>query len=216
MAAEADVTFLVEEARVVLVVNGVGVVLAAVGSYVVALAGFADVALGYHGAIDRYLNIIALGYDFLGMPCADGTEVELLGDVDAIDGAVVLVGSQVLVDVGHVVEHLDFHAFVSGVNTVAGAETDTVVHTYYIEAEFEAIDEVAVLLVGVEVAIAAVVGRNVDVSVNGNIAGGVAVPLLERAAVEEDFEALLFLLGRECEDRRGSELLHLGAAGLHR
>ena len=50
------------------------------------------------------------------------------------------------------------HTIVSSINTHRGTDTHTIVYTWAQEAELEAIDEVAVLLVGVEVARAAIVG----------------------------------------------------------
>ena len=54
MAEEADVARLVEHARVIVVVNRVRIVVASVGSNVVTLAGFLDVAIDDDFAINRY------------------------------------------------------------------------------------------------------------------------------------------------------------------
>ena len=68
MAEEADITRLVEEARVVQVIHRIGVVVAAVGSDIVALAGGADIAVDDNLAVDRNLDAVTLNADLLGVP----------------------------------------------------------------------------------------------------------------------------------------------------
>lgn len=70
VAEEADVTRLVEHARMVLMVNGIGIVLRAVGSHVVSLAGLLDVAIDDDFAIDGNGDVVALHAYFLFAPLA--------------------------------------------------------------------------------------------------------------------------------------------------
>ena len=78
MSAEADVTFLVEQTGVVLVVESVRIGVATVGSHIVTLASLTDVTVENNLAINRYGDMIANSLDFLGMPLLDGTELYML------------------------------------------------------------------------------------------------------------------------------------------
>ena len=196
VAAEADVAVLVEQAGMVLMVYGVGVALAAVGRYVVTLAGLADVTVEDHLAVDRHADVVALGVDLFRVPCAEFTEFDMLWNDDAIDRAVLLIGMKVGVDGVVVVEHLYLHAVVGCIGADVCAYADTVVYAGLDEGELEAVDEVAILLLGVQVSAAAVVGRDIDCAVVGGVVDGVALPLVEVVPVEEEFEALFLLLGR--------------------
>ena len=70
MTEETDVTGLVEHTGMVVVVNGVGVVVASVGSYIVALASFLDVAIYNYLAVNSNGNVVTLNADFLLAPLA--------------------------------------------------------------------------------------------------------------------------------------------------
>ena len=72
-------------------VNGIGVVVAAVGSHVVSLAGFLDVAIDDDFAIDGNGDVVALHTDFLFAPLAQRFVLDALGGNDTIDGAVYLI-----------------------------------------------------------------------------------------------------------------------------
>ena len=96
------------------------------------------------------------------------------------------------------VQDLEFaHAFVGGIHILRRTDADTVVHAFLQEAELEPIDEVPVLLVRVQVAGRAVIGRYQNGTVHDGIAFQVAVPLGEVAAVEEHLEAAGLLFRRE-------------------
>ena len=70
VSEQSDVSRGVEESGMVLVVHGVGVVFPAVGGHVVPLAGFADVAVEDHLAVDRHRDPVAHGADLLNVPGA--------------------------------------------------------------------------------------------------------------------------------------------------
>ena len=70
MTQESDVSLLVEHTGVVAVVSGVGVAVATVGSYVVALASLAYVAVYDNFAVNSNGNVVTLHADFLGAPLA--------------------------------------------------------------------------------------------------------------------------------------------------
>ena len=92
------------------------------------------------------------------------------------------------------VEYLHFaHAIVGSIDAHRGADAHAVVHARTQEAELEAEDEVAVFLLGVEVALVAVVGGDVDATVDGHVAHLVAHEVVEVRAVEEELKALLLL-----------------------
>lgn len=65
VTAEADITLLVEQAGVVVTIHSVGVLLAAVGSYVVALTCLADVAVNDNLAINSNGDVVALDTNLL-------------------------------------------------------------------------------------------------------------------------------------------------------
>ena len=65
VAAEADVAVLVEQSRMVLVVNRIWVVVRAVGRNVVSLAGFAYVSVEYYLAVHGNRDVVANNADFL-------------------------------------------------------------------------------------------------------------------------------------------------------
>ena len=64
MTAEGDVAPLVEKARVVAVVDHVGVLRSAVGCHGMALARLADVAVENHLAVDRHRDVVAHGLQY--------------------------------------------------------------------------------------------------------------------------------------------------------
>ena len=125
---------------------------------------------------------------------------------NAVDGTVLLVGHQTVVYRIVVVENLYLHAVVGGVGAEIGSHAHAVVHSRSVETEIEAQHEVAVLLLCVEVAAAAIVCRDVYVAVLRYVVGGVALPFIERTAVEQHLVALLLLVGRKPEHRSGGQL----------
>ena len=117
-----------------------------------------------------------------------------------------LVFAQPLVDGGVVVENLYLHAVIGGVDAHRGADADAVVDPFLHELEFETQDEIVVFLLGVEVSAAAVLRRDEDRAVDGDVVDGVAGPFVHRGSVEEHFEPFGGLLGRKFETRRGGQL----------
>ena len=65
MAAEADIAVLVEQSRMVLVVNRIWVVVRTVGRNVMSLAGFAYVSVEYYLAVHGNRDVVAHNADFL-------------------------------------------------------------------------------------------------------------------------------------------------------
>ena len=65
VAAEADVAVLVEQSRMVLVVNRIWVVVRTVGRNVMSLAGFAYVSVEYYLAVHGNRDVVAHNADFL-------------------------------------------------------------------------------------------------------------------------------------------------------
>ncbi|CCZ95761.1 unknown [Alistipes sp. CAG:53] len=189
----------------VLVVHGVGVVFPAVGGHVVALAGLPDVSVENHLAVYRHGDAVSHGAYLLDVPCSQGREFHAFGRDNSVDRSVLLVYAQVLVDRSVVVEHLNLHAVIGGVDAHGGAYADAVVDALSVEGEFESQDEITVLLLGVEVARSAVLRRHVDRSVDGDVVGGVPGPLVHRRTVEEHLEAVGSLFLREFEARRGGQ-----------
>ena len=187
----------------VLVVNGIFVG-TSVGADVVALAGFADVAIENDLAIDGNGDVVADGTNLLSVPGAELGELDTLGGDDAIDGAVLLVLAQIAVVGGIVVENLNLHALVGSIDVHRGADANAVVDTQHHELELEAVDEVAVLLLRVEVATVAIGGIHVDGAVDEGIVVEVALPVVHVRTVEQHDKALLLLLGRELADERGT------------
>ena len=144
--------------------------------------------------------------------------LDALGGNDAIDGTVDLILAQALVDGIVVVENLDLHAIVGSIDAVLGADADAVVDARTHKAELKAENEVGVFLVGVEVAVGSVVGTDVDSTVDGQVVGFTAVPLVEVRAVEEQFKASLLFFRRELGDlsRDGIRVVdNLGQDGIH-
>ena len=78
MTQESDVSLLVEHTGVVAVVSGVGVAVAAVGSYVVALASLAYVAVYDNFAVNDNGDVVALHADFLAAPLAQRLVLDAL------------------------------------------------------------------------------------------------------------------------------------------
>ncbi len=70
MTEETDMAGLIEHTGMVAVVNGIGVVVAAVGGYVVTLAGFPDVAVHNYLTVHGYGDVVALNTDLFLAPLA--------------------------------------------------------------------------------------------------------------------------------------------------
>ena len=85
MSEETDVACLVEHAWVVLVVNRVGVVVAAIGGYIMSLASFLDVAIYDDFAIHGNGDVVALNTDFLFAPLAQRLMLDTLGGDNTIN-----------------------------------------------------------------------------------------------------------------------------------
>lgn len=195
MTEETDMAGLVEHAGMVAVVNGIGVVVAAVGGYVVALAGFPDVTVYYDFAVNGYGDVVALNTDLFLAPLAQGLVLDALGGDDTVNGAVNLIFAQTGIHGCVMVQYLALaHALVGGIHAHGGTDAYAVVDTGAQEAELEAEDEVTVFLLGIEVALVAVVGGYVDASVDGHIAYLVAYEVVQVGTVEQQFEALRLLL----------------------
>ncbi len=85
MSTEADVTFFVEEAGMVTMVDHVGIAFRSLGTYRMTLTCLAYICVDNNLAVDRNGDMVAYSLDFLGVPLFDGTEVEMLGTYDSID-----------------------------------------------------------------------------------------------------------------------------------
>ena len=113
MTEETNVARLVEHAGMVAMVNGVWIVVTAVGSYIVSLTGFLDVAIHDDFTIDSNSDVVALHSDFLLAPLAKRFVLDTLGGNDTIDGAMYLILAQTSIDRVIVVKNLTLaHAIV--------------------------------------------------------------------------------------------------------
>ena len=112
------------------------------------------------------------------------------------------------------VENLDFHTFVSSIHTHRRTDADTIVHTFLHEAEFKTEDEIAVFLLGIEIATVAILGTYTDSTVHRYIVDGIAYPLAHVFTVEQHFETFLGFFGREFELRRSFHFRKLFEHGL--
>ena len=81
MSAEADITFLVEQTGVVLVVESVRIGVATVGSHIVTLASLTDVTVENNLAINRYGDMIANSLDFLATKRAMDNPLKKHGNI---------------------------------------------------------------------------------------------------------------------------------------
>lgn len=109
MAQQADMARLVEKPRVVAVVGRIGIDLRTVLGNIMPLAGFADIAVEDHPAVDRDRNAVAHGTYLLGIPLTQLAELHALGRDDAVNRTVLLVIADALVDRRIVVENLYLH-----------------------------------------------------------------------------------------------------------
>ena len=159
MAAERHIAFLVEHARMVPVVNGVRIVVAAVRSHIVTLAGLADVTIHHNFTIDCNLDVVTLDHDLLGTPLTKRLMHNPLGRNHAVNRTVHLILMEVSVDGGVMVQDLDLaHPMLGSVNSHRSPDPHTVVLTLAEEAELETVDEILVFLLGVEIALGAITG----------------------------------------------------------
>ena len=178
-----------------LMVNGIRIRLSGLGGHIVALTGFADVAVDKDFAIQGDGNVVALCADLLVVPLAQRLMLDALGRNDAVDRAVDLIFAQALVDGIVVVEDLNLHAFIGCIHALAGADAHTVIDTRTHEAELEAEHEIGVFLGRIEIALRAVLGTYIDGAVDGHVGVLGSRPLVEVCAIEEEFEASLLLFG---------------------
>ena len=132
----------------------------AVRGYVVPLACSPDVAVDYDLAVDCHLDAVAFHADLLGAPFSKGFVDDPLGGDHSVHGAMDLVLAEPAgVLLGVMVEDLDLaHSVVGGVDADRSPDAYPVVDTLRKEAELETVDEVAVLLRGVEIACGSVTG----------------------------------------------------------
>ena len=222
MTAETDIAFLIIKAGMIVVVERIRIVIAPVGCNVVTLSDFANIDIGHHLAVNSDSDAVADGFNFLGMPLTDWAEIDMLRHSNAIDTPMLLVRMKAgevivisLIDGVVMVENLYFHAFVSGINAcdiAAGAYADAVVDSRFVEEELKAEYEVAVVLFGIEIAVSAILGSDVNVAVLRHVVRHIAVEIFERAAVEKELEALFSLLGAESTYGRSRELVYIERA----
>ena len=178
------------------VVDGVRILLSTFGSHVVALACLADVGVDDDLTVDGNLDVVALHYDLLLAPLAERLVNDPLGRNDAINGAVYLILVEVGIHGSVMVKDLTLaHCIVCSVDVERGTDTHAVVHAFFKETELETIDEVPVLLLGIEVS--AEVRIDVDGTVHGSVSLDVTYSSCEVLAVEQEHEALCNLLGSQ-------------------
>lgn len=79
MPQQTKVTALVEQSRMIPMVDHIVVALLARVAYAMALTGFADVAIENHFSVDRHGDPIAHGADFLHVPVTERREFHSLG-----------------------------------------------------------------------------------------------------------------------------------------
>ena len=84
VSQEADMALLVEQTWVVAAINSVGVLVATIGSNIVALASLADVAIDDNFTIYDNGDVITLSADFLAVPLAQSAPLDTLCGDDAI------------------------------------------------------------------------------------------------------------------------------------
>ena len=125
-----------------------------------------------------------------------------------------LVFTQVLINRCIVVENLDFHAFVSRIHTHWSTDTYSIVYTFLHETEFETEDEIAICLLGIEVATITIISAHTDSTVHRYIVDSIASPLTHVFAVEQNFKAFLRFLCREFILRRSFYLQKFFKHGL--
>lgn len=148
--AELDVVVVAEEAEMAALAQQAGV-------FLERLAVGHVVEVGVHDdlAVEGHADVTASAVNLLFIPFADGAERAALGGGDEIDGAVELRVLELGVFLRGVVEDLHLHA---GVGEAAGgegrADGDAVVGAG-LQLELKAVDEVAVLAFGEQVAAAA-------------------------------------------------------------
>ena len=199
MTEEANVTCFVEHTGMVTMVNCIWIIVTSVGSNVMSLTSFLDVAIDDNFSVNGNGDVVALNTNFLFAPFTKRLVLDALCRDDAIHGAMHLIFAQTSIDGVIVVENLHFaHTVVSCIDAHRGTDADTIVHARTQEAELEAEDEVTIFLLGIEVALVAVIGRNVDAAVDGHITHLVAHEVVKIRTVEEELKALLlFLVGED-------------------
>ena len=122
-----------------------------------------------------------------------------------------LQGRDVLVDRVLAIQYLYLHADIGGVALQRGTDADTVVGARR-QLELEAIDEVRVLILRIEVTAEALARHAGDATVLQHVVGRVACPLVHVRTVEQYLEACLLLLVREDERLLALQLLDVDIA----
>ena len=125
-----------------------------------ALGNLADIGIGNDLSVHLDGNMVAFHYDFLGAPLPQRLVLDALGRHYSVNGTVYLIVPQPSCVGGSVVvQNLELaHAVICRIHVLGSTHSDTVVHAFLKEAELETVDEVAVFLVGVEVAGGTVIG----------------------------------------------------------
>ena len=113
------------------------------------------------------------------------------------------------------VENLDFHAFVSSIHTHRCTDTYPIVHAFLHETEFEAEDEIAVFLFGIEIATVTILGTDTNGTVHWYIVDGIAYPLTHIFTIKQHLETFLGFFSRKFELRRGFHFRKLFEHGLN-
>ncbi len=158
------------------------------------LAGFGQVAVQNHHAVEGDFNFGTLHIHFLGVPFTYGFEVATFGGNNPVGRAVVLVFFQILVFFGVVVQNLDFGADIGRVAFQWSTDAQAIVGPRR-ELELEAEDKVSVLVFGVKVSAAAAFRVDDQVAALDVVVGFITDPLIDVAAVEECLVARLFFGG---------------------
>ena len=94
-------------------------------AYAMALAGFADVAVENHLAVDRHGDPITHGADFLHVPVTERREFHSLGGNYTVNRTMLLVVLDILVNRCVVVENLNLHPLERSVDAHRRADADT-------------------------------------------------------------------------------------------
>jgi len=205
MTEEADVTFLVEEARMLLLVGGT------------VLGSLTDVAFVDDLSVDGYADIVALGVDFLFVPLTcwlESTVVIGLGWYDAIHRTVVLQWGDVAIGGMLAVEYLNLHTYIGCIAFHWGADAYAIVGSWG-ELELEAVDKIGVFIDSIEVAAKRLAWVHADGAVLDGIVNGVACPLIHVGAIEEYLETVFLLLFAKLEWFGTLELLDVDIAEPH-
>ena len=200
MTAEANIAILVEKSGVVFVVHGIRIFLSAVGSHIMSLASLANVAIGNNFSVHGNGNTVANGTNFLGVP-----SVLLKGDVlwhaDSVNRAVHLIRLQTGINRIVMVENLNLHSVISSVAADVCTYAHAVVYARGFITVVKAINDIAILFLGIKITASAIVGCYENSAVVGSISGGISLPIIERTTIKQYFETGFLLLVRKSIDR---------------